>query len=49
MWTFYQFLGEILHRGPSERAQALTPYILILLSSLIAAVMLYAYLTAPAL
>lgn len=49
MWTFYQFLGELLHRGPGQRAEAFTPYILAFLGSLIAALMLYAYLAAPTL
>jgi hypothetical protein len=48
MWTFYQVLGDLLHRR-SDRAEVWTPWILAFIGSLIAGVMLYAWWTAPAL
>jgi hypothetical protein len=46
MWTFYQVLGEFLHER-SDQSERWTPWILALLGSLIAGVMVYAWWTAP--
>ena len=47
MWSFYQFLGELLKR-PSPRMEKLTPWIVTILGGLIFALMAYAWWTAPA-
>jgi hypothetical protein len=43
MRTFYHLLGEALHRGPPELLERLSPWIILLLSTAIAAIMLYAW------
>ncbi|MGN6370042.1 MAG: hypothetical protein ACTHN5_17435 [Phycisphaerae bacterium] len=46
MWTFYQFLGEVLER-PSDRMEQLTPWIMTLIGGSILVIMAYAWWTAP--
>ena len=46
MRTLYHFLGDVLHRGPSDALDRLTPWIITLLGTAILALMAYCWLTA---
>ena len=43
MRTFYQLMGEALHQPPPELLERLSPWIILLLSAAMAAIMLYAW------
>jgi len=45
MRTFYNFLGDVLHQGPSDTLERLTPYIIAILGAGMLSLMWYCWWT----